>query len=113
LYGLASKGLRINKGDKGDDINMLILWYADFDGIDTTLEHVNTLLRELMETIGGSVNGPYFPQSEALLYLFNVKKFKQFNQAGRLFLKRVDEEGINIVPVRYEIAVTPEEFWGR
>jgi len=25
----------------------------------------------------------------------------------------VQEEGINITPVRYEVAVTPEEFWGK
>ena len=90
---------------------MLILWYADFDGTDETLEKANTLLREIMDKIGGSIKGPYFPQSEALMYLFNVKKFEHLNQAGRIFLKRVDEEGINITPVRYEVAVTPEEFW--
>ena len=92
---------------------MLIIWYADFDGTDETLNQVNKLLKEIMDKIGGGVEGPYFSQSEALMYIFNVKKFEQLNQAGRIFLKRVDEEGINVTPVRYEVAVTPEEFWGK
>jgi hypothetical protein len=92
---------------------MLIIWYADFDGTDETLENVNTLLKETLDLIGGSVEGPYFPQNEALMYIFTVKKFEQFNQAGRIFLKRADEEGINITPVRYEIAITSEELWGK
>ena len=90
---------------------MLILWYADYDGSDVTLEKVNTLLKEITHTIGGSVDGPYYPQSEALLYLFNFKNFEQFNQAGRIFLTRVNEKDINIIPVRYEVAIAPEEFW--
>jgi hypothetical protein len=46
------------------------------------------------------------------MYIFKISKFEQLNQAGRIFLKRVDED-INVTPVRYEIAVTPEEFWGK
>ena len=100
--------IRVERGE----IEMLIIWYADFDGTNETLEKVNNLLKETIEKVGGSYEGPYLPQSEALMYIFNVKKFEQLNQAGRIFLKRVDEEGINITPVRYEVAVTPEEFWG-
>ena len=92
---------------------MLIIWYADFDGTDETLEKANKLLKEIMDKIGGSVEGPYLPQSEALMYIFKVKKFEQLNQVGRIFLTRVDEEGINITPVKYEVAITPEEFWGK
>ncbi len=92
---------------------MLILWYADFDGTEETLEKVNTLLKESLDAISGCVDGPYFPQNETLLYLFTVKTFEQFNQAGRSFLKRVNEEGIDISPIRYEVAVTPDEFWGK
>jgi hypothetical protein len=94
------------------EIMMLILWYADFDGTEETLEKGGSLLKEVVKTINASVDGPYFPQNEALLYIFKIKTFEQFNQAGRTFLTRVYEEGINITPVRYEVAITPEEFWG-
>jgi hypothetical protein len=91
---------------------MLIVWYADFDGTNETLEKVNTLFKEIMDTIGGSVEGPYFPQSKALMYIFTVKKYEQLNQAGSTFLKRMNEEDIHITPVRYEVSITPEEFRG-
>jgi hypothetical protein len=102
--------MRLEK-NKEVKIDMLIIWYADFDGTEEDLEKVTVLLRESMDEMGGRVEGPYFPQNEALMYLFKVKKFEQLNQSGRIFLKKVDEEGINITPVRYEVAVTPEEFW--
>ena len=92
---------------------MLIIWYADFDGTNETIKKVNKLFKEIMDKIGGSVEGPYLPQSESLMYLFNFKKFEQLNQVGRIFVKKVDEEAINITPVRYAVAVTPEEFWGK
>lgn len=91
---------------------MLILWYADFDGTSETLESVSTLLEEVTTPFDIPVEGPYFPQHDALLYIFRVKTFEQFNEAGRIFLTQVNEKAINIVPVRYELAVTPDEFWG-
>lgn len=90
---------------------MLIIWYADFDGTDEDLEKVNAIFKEITDKIGGSVEGPYYPQSEALMYIFNVEKFEWLNQGGRVFMTRVQKEGINITPVKYEVAVTPEEFW--
>jgi len=92
---------------------MLIIWYADFDGSDEELEKVNKIFKEITDKIGGSVQGPYYPQTETLLYIFNIKNYDWLNQCGRVFLNRVQEEGINITPVRYEVAVTPEEFWGK
>jgi hypothetical protein len=90
---------------------MLILWYADFDRTKQTLGHVNSLLNEVASQTNVRVKGPFFPQNEALLYIFTMKTFEQFNQAGRIFLTKVNEEGVNITPVRYEVAITPEEFW--
>jgi hypothetical protein len=63
--------------------------------------------------IGGTFDGPYYPQDEALMYVFKVKNYEWLNQCGRRFLKRVDEDGIKITPTRYEVAITPEEFWGK
>ena len=47
------------------------------------------------------------------MYIFDVKNYDWLNQGGRIFINRVQEEGVNITPVRYEVAVTPEEFWGK
>lgn len=69
--------------------------------------------RENVKKFGGSVEGPYYPQSNDLLYIFHVDSYEWLNKAGRVFLKRVQEEGINITPMRYEVAVTPKEFWGK
>lgn len=92
---------------------MLILWYADFDGDDQDLIKVTRIFDDITKDIGGTVDGPYYPQSEALMYVFKVKNYEWLNQCGRTFLKRVQEEGIKISPVSYEVAVTPEEFWGK
>jgi hypothetical protein len=92
---------------------MLIIWYEDFDGTNETLEKATQLLKEIADTKGGSVQGPYFPQSEALMYLFNFEKFEQFNEAGKIFMTRVGEEELNITPLRYQVAITPDEFWGK
>jgi len=86
---------------------MLILWYADFDGTDEDLEKVNAIFKEITDKIGGNVEGPYYPQNEDLMYIFTVEKFEWLNQGGRVFMSKVQEEGINITPVRYEVAVTP------
>ena len=42
---------------------MLIIWYADFDGSDEELEKVNKIFKEITDKIGGSVQGPYYPQT--------------------------------------------------
>ena len=92
---------------------MIIIWYADFDGTDEDLIIVNGIFDEITKNIGGTVEGPYYPQTEALMYIFKVKNYEWLNQCGRIFLKRTHEEGVKISPVGYEVAVTPEEFWGK
>jgi hypothetical protein len=93
---------------------MIITWYADFDETAKDLESVNGFFGEIIRKIGGSADGPYYPQSAALMYIFKVSSYDWLNQCGRrIFLKRAEEEGIKITPARYEDAVTPEEFWGR
>lgn len=92
---------------------MIITWYADFDGTAKDLGRVNGFFGEITKNIGGSADGPYYPQSAALMYIFKVSSYDWLSQCGRIFLKRAEEEGIKITPVRYEVGVTPEEFWGR
>ena len=71
---------------------------------------VNRIFDEITKNIGGTVEGPYYPQAEALMCIFKVKNYEWLNQCGRIFLKRAQEEGVKISPVRYEVAITPEEF---
>jgi hypothetical protein len=92
---------------------MLIIWYADFVGTNEDLKKVNRIFKEITDNVGGSVKGPYYPQKESLMYIFNIDNYDWLNQSGRIFLKRIEEEEIDITPVRYEVAVTPEEFWGK
>ena len=52
---------------------MIIIWYADFDGTDEDLIKVNRIFAEITQNIGGIVEGPYYPQTESLMYIFKVK----------------------------------------
>ena len=45
---------------------MIIIWYADFDGTDENLIKVNRIFDEITKNIGGTVDGAYYPQTEAL-----------------------------------------------
>ncbi len=44
---------------------MIILWYADFNGTDEDLIKVNRIFDEITKNIGGTVEGPYYPETEA------------------------------------------------
>lgn len=90
---------------------MLILWRADFDGDTKQLERVNAKFQETAKKYGFRYEGPYYPQDASLLYLIHGT-VEQMNQSGREFLPWAAKEGIPITPVRYEIAVSPQEFWG-
>ena len=92
---------------------MIILWYSDFHGSDEELAKVNRIFKEITDEIGGSVDGSYLPQKESLLHIAKVSSYDWLNKCGRIFLKRIKEEGINIKPVKYEVAVSPEEFGGK
>ncbi|MBI2185110.1 MAG: hypothetical protein HYU39_09150 [Thaumarchaeota archaeon] len=92
---------------------MIIIWYADFEGTEKDLKRINKIFSDITKKVGGTVEGPYYPQDADLMYIAKVKNFDWINQSGRIFLKKVEEEGIKITPVRYEVAVTPDEFWGK
>lgn len=91
---------------------MKILWYADFEGDGKQLAEHDRILREICDEIGGSFDGPYYPQSASLLYIFDAPSYEWLNESGRRWFKRVQEAGLDVTPERYEIAVPPEEFWG-
>ncbi|MGQ0536073.1 MAG: hypothetical protein ACT4PT_08375 [Methanobacteriota archaeon] len=91
---------------------MIILWKADYDGGKGELESIDRKMKELSKKHGFQVEGPFLPQDASLLYIFRGT-LEQMSASGREFLPWLESEGIPLNPLRYEIAQTPEEFWGR
>jgi len=92
---------------------VLVIWKADFEGDDKQLARVNELMAETTKAVGGKIDGPYYPQDASLMYLLWMKEYEDMNRSGRLLLQKVTKEKLPITPLRYEVAVTPKEFWGR
>ncbi|HLB67625.1 MAG TPA: hypothetical protein VJN63_03995 [Thermoplasmata archaeon] len=92
---------------------MLIIWKAEFNGDDKQLARVSELMMESAKEVGGRADGPYFPQDADLLYLLWTKEYEDMNRSGRKFLTQVAKEKLPVTPLRYEVAVTPKEFWGK
>lgn len=93
---------------------MIILWKADYDGTDiqADLKKLHKLQLQIQEKLGGTMDGPYFPQDASILYIFHVKEYEWLNKAGRIYSSEVARQNLAFVPKSYEIAVTPEEFFG-
>ncbi len=91
---------------------VLVIWKADFDGDDKQLARVNELFEQTAKEVGAKVDGPYDPQDASLLYLMWAKQYEDLNRSGRKFLAAAQKEKLPVTPLRYELAVTPKEFWG-
>ena len=94
---------------------MIILWKADYDGKDlqTDLKKLHEVQSQIQQKIGGTSDGPFFPQDASVLYIFHVKDYEWLNKAGRIFFSAAGAQNLGFVPKCYEIAVTPEEFFGK
>ena len=94
---------------------MIILWKADYEGTDfqNDLKKLHNIQMQIMEKIGGTMDGPYFPQDSSILYIFKVEEYEWLNKAGRIFYSEMSSQGLAFVPKTYEVAVTPEEFFGK
>lgn len=92
---------------------MIILWKADYDGMDMQgdLKKLHKLQLQIQDKVGGTVEGPYFPQDASVLYIFHVKEYEWLNKAGRMYFSEVAKQNLAFVPKSYEVAVTPEEFF--
>jgi hypothetical protein len=94
---------------------LIIIWKADYEGddIQTDLKMLDSIQSKIQEKIGGRFEGPYFPQDASVMYVFHVDDYDWLNRAGRMFFAEVAGAKLAFVPKSYEVAVTPEEFFGK
>jgi hypothetical protein len=93
---------------------MIILWKADYEGTDIQgdLKKLHSLQQKIQKEVGGTMEGPFFPQDASVLYIFHVKEYEWLNRAGRVYFSEAANQSLAFVPKSYEVAVTPEEFFG-
>jgi hypothetical protein len=93
---------------------MIILVRLDYEGDDlqNDLKKMSEINSKIESRIGGKIEGPFFPQQSTLLFIFHVDKYERLNEAGRTFYAEMSKLKLPFVPDTYEIAVTPEEFFG-
>lgn len=93
---------------------MIILVRLNYEGDDlkSDLDKMSGLNSKIEKAIGGKIDGPYFPQSSTLLFIFHVDKYERLNEAGRMFYAEMAKLKLPFVPETYEVAVTPKEFFG-
>jgi len=93
---------------------MIILVRLEYEGDDlqNDLKKMGAINSKIESSIGGKIEGPFFPQQSTLLYIFHVDKYERLNEAGRTFYAEMSKLKLPFVPATYEVAVTPEEFFG-
>lgn len=93
---------------------MIILVRIEYEGDDlqNDLKKMSEVNSKIESRIGGKIEGPFFPQQSTLLYIFHVDKYERLNEAGRTFYAEMSKLRLPFVPATYEVAVTPEEFFG-
>ena len=93
---------------------MIILVRLDYEGDDlqNDLKKMSEINSKIESRIGGKIEGPFFPQQSTLLFIFHVDKYERLNEAGRTFYAEMSKLKLPFVPATYEVAVTPEEFFG-
>ena len=93
---------------------MIILVRLDYEGDDlqNDLKRMGEINSKIESRIGGKIDGPFFPQQSTLLFIFHVDKYERLNEAGRVFYSEMSRLKLPFVPDTYEVAVTPQEFFG-
>ena len=93
---------------------MIILVRLDYQGEDlqNDLKKLKEINSKIETKIAGKIEGPFFPQQSTLLFIFHVDKYERLNEAGRTFYAEMEKLKLPFSPDTYEVAVTPEEFFG-
>jgi hypothetical protein len=94
---------------------MIIIWKADYEGenLRADLKKLDAINARIWSKVGGKVEGPFFPQDASVMYIYHVDEYEWLNRAGRLYYAEMAKDGVPFVPLKYEVAVTPEEFFGK
>jgi hypothetical protein len=93
---------------------MIIIVRLDYQGenLQNDLKKLRGINSKIESKIAGKIEGPYFPQQSTLLFIFHVDKYERLNEAGRIFYAEMAKLKLPFSPDTYEVAVTPEEFFG-
>jgi hypothetical protein len=93
---------------------MIILVRIDYEGnnLQNDLKKMNEIHSKIEKAVEGKIEGPYFAQLSTILYVFHVDKYERLNEAGRVFYSEMLRLKLPFVASTYEVAVTPEEFFG-
>ena len=93
---------------------MIILTRLDYEGDDlqNDLRKMSEINSKIASKISIKIEGPFLPQQSTVLYIFHVDKYERLNEAGRAFYAEMSKAKLPFVPQTYEVAVTPEEFFG-
>jgi hypothetical protein len=93
---------------------MIIIVRLDYQGknLQNDLKKLKDINSKIESKIAGKIEGPYFPQQSTLLFIFHVDKYERLNEAGRIFYAEMAKLKLPFSPDTYEVAVTPEEFFG-
>jgi len=93
---------------------MIIIVRLDYQGEDlqNDLKKLRDITSKIESKIAGRIEGPFFPQQSTLLFIFHVDKYERLNEAGRTFYAEMAKLKLPFSPDTYEVAVTPEEFFG-
>ncbi len=93
---------------------MIVIWKGNYEGDDLKrdLAKLDRIQTGIQRKIGGKIDGPYFPQDASVLYIFRVDRYEWLNEAGRLWFAEVSKAKLPFTPLKYEVCVTPKEFFG-
>jgi hypothetical protein len=93
---------------------MIILTRLDYEGdeLQNDLRKMSKITSKIASKISIKIEGPFLPQQSTVLYIFHVDKYERLNEAGRAFYAEMARVKLPFVPQTYEVAVTPEEFFG-
>lgn len=93
---------------------MIIIWKGDYEGddLERDLRKLDEIQARIQKKIGGRIQGPYLPQDSSVLYIFDVDRYEWLNEAGRLWFGEIGNAKLGFTPLRYEVCVTPKEFFG-
>ena len=90
---------------------MLVFWRANFGEAREEPAKGRESVRELAAQHGGRADGPCCVQDTDPLWLFPTRS-GNVGETGREFLPELQENGIPLEPVRWEIASSEKESWG-